>query len=65
MNDLEKIRESIFTGDAEEAVKQTKAELVKGISWKDILERAMMPALDTSTIQKAYIRFINKTIFIL
>ena len=46
MNNLEKIRESIFTGNGEEAVKQAKAGLEGGISWKDILEKAMMPAME-------------------
>jgi 5-methyltetrahydrofolate--homocysteine methyltransferase len=46
MDNLSAIRESIYKGNSKDAVKHTKLELEKGAPWGDILQRAMLPALD-------------------
>ncbi len=46
MNELTKIRESIFAGNGDDAVEFTKIEMAKGTLWSDILEKAMIPAMD-------------------
>jgi 5-methyltetrahydrofolate--homocysteine methyltransferase len=46
MKNLELIRECIFKGDRDGAIQYTISELDKNTPWSDILERAMIPAMD-------------------
>jgi 5-methyltetrahydrofolate--homocysteine methyltransferase len=46
MENLELIRECIFRGDRDGAIQYTKSELDKNTPWSDILEKAMIPAMD-------------------
>ncbi len=46
MDELGRIRESILTGNSDDAVKFTKMEIAKGTSWPDILQKALIPAMD-------------------
>lgn len=46
MENLEMIRECIFKGDRDGAVQYTQSELDKNTPWSDILEKAMIPAMD-------------------
>jgi len=46
MDELGKIRESIFAGNCDDAVRFTTSEIAKGTPWPDILEKAMIPAMD-------------------
>jgi len=46
MDELKKIRESIFTGNSDDAVRFANLEIAKGTAWSDILEKAMIPAMD-------------------
>ena len=46
MENLVAIKESIYRGNGKDAVKFTKLELEKGTPWGEILQQAMLPALD-------------------
>lgn len=46
MENLEMIRECIFKGDRDGAAQYTQSELDKNTPWSDILEKAMIPAMD-------------------
>jgi len=46
MNSLAAIRESIYSGNSKDSVKYTKMELEKGTPWGEILQKAMLPAMN-------------------
>ncbi|MBP1715563.1 MAG: corrinoid methyltransferase [Deltaproteobacteria bacterium] len=46
MSTLAALRESIHSGNSRESVKFTKMELDKGTRWDEILNKAMLPALN-------------------
>jgi 5-methyltetrahydrofolate--homocysteine methyltransferase len=46
MDNLAQIKESISRGNSDEAVKYSMRELERGTPWGEILEKAMIPAMD-------------------
>ena len=46
MSSLAAIRESIYSGNSKDSVKYTKMELEKGTPWGEILQKAMLPAMN-------------------
>ncbi len=46
MNSLEALRESVYQGNSKASVKYTRMELEGGTPWGDILQKAMLPALN-------------------
>jgi methylmalonyl-CoA mutase cobalamin-binding domain/chain len=46
MRSLADIRESIYKGNSRDSVKYTKMELEKGTPWEEVLQKAMLPALN-------------------
>jgi 5-methyltetrahydrofolate--homocysteine methyltransferase len=46
MSNLAAIRESIYSGNSKDSVKYTRMELENGASWAEILQKAMLPAMD-------------------
>ncbi len=46
MAELLQIRESILSGNGDEAVRCTKLGMERGSPWTDILQKAMIPAMD-------------------
>ena len=46
MSQVNKIKESIFNGNGDDAVKYTEMEMTRGTPWTEILEKAMIPAMD-------------------
>ena len=46
MDNLTAIQESIHGGNSRESVKFTKMELERGTPWKEILKKAMLPAMN-------------------
>jgi 5-methyltetrahydrofolate--homocysteine methyltransferase len=46
MSGLASIRESIYKGNSKDSVKYTKMELEKGTPWEEVLQKAMLPALN-------------------
>ncbi len=46
MDQLTRLKECIYAGDVSEAVKLTKSEIAKGTAWADILDTAMIPAME-------------------
>jgi methylmalonyl-CoA mutase cobalamin-binding domain/chain len=46
MSNLEAVRESIYKGRSKESARLTKMELEAGTPWGEILQKAMMPALN-------------------
>jgi 5-methyltetrahydrofolate--homocysteine methyltransferase len=46
MDELKRLKEWIYSGNFEEAVKFTKAEIANGTSWSEILETGLIPAMD-------------------
>jgi len=46
MSYLTRINESILNGNGDDAVKYTETELARGTPWTEILEKAMIPAMD-------------------
>ncbi len=43
---LEMVEKSIYSGRAKEATKYTRQQIESGVPWREILNRAMLPALD-------------------
>jgi 5-methyltetrahydrofolate--homocysteine methyltransferase len=46
MSSLAAIRESIYLGNSKDSVKYTKVELEEGTPWGEILQKAMLPAMN-------------------
>ena len=46
MSGLANIRESIYKGNSKDSVKYTKMELERGTPWEEVLQKAMLPALN-------------------
>jgi 5-methyltetrahydrofolate--homocysteine methyltransferase len=46
MSNLAAIRESIYSGNSRESMKFTKMELGEGTPWGEILQKAMLPAMN-------------------
>jgi len=46
MSSLAAIRDSIYKGSSKDSVKYTKMELERGTPWEEILQKAMLPALN-------------------
>jgi 5-methyltetrahydrofolate--homocysteine methyltransferase len=46
MSQVTKIKESILSGNGDDAVRYTEMEMARGTPWTEILERAMIPAMD-------------------
>lgn len=46
MSSLAAIRDSIYKGNSKDSVKNTKMELERGTPWQEILQKAMLPALN-------------------
>jgi len=46
MSGLADIRESIYKGNSKDSVKHTKMEVERGTPWEEVLQKAMLPALN-------------------